>query len=134
MPAKDFGDVVALLMTSPIHRAWTVADLERLIRPPLRLDQCVLIRDGSTLTGYGSYAFLTEEAEAGFISGDRKIGDTDWRGGDRIWFMDAIASNGDAKKVTAAMRKDLRDLGFAGRMIRFRRNKGGHRRYSKVII
>lgn len=130
----DLGGIVSLMMRSPIHREYTVADLDRLVVPPLTLGQCIVLSIGTDIVGFGSYAFLNETAETGFISGARKLETGDWDAGDRIWLLDLVAPYGHGSKVTSLMRTGLRGQGHQGKTIRFRRNKGGPRRYSQVTI
>lgn len=130
------GAVVELMMASERHRGDSVADIERLIVPPLKLGQraCVWVNEG--LVAFASYALLSDEAEDGFISGSRRLQASDWRSGEKLWLMDAIAPYGHARGLCGELREKLRERGFAGRPIRFRRNyhDGGPRRYASVIV
>lgn len=128
------GQLVALMAASPIHREWTVSDFGRLIVPPLLLGQHAIVRVNSRVVAWGSWALLDEEAEEGYVSGTRKLQASDWRIGDRLWIVDAVAPWGHARDLTAAMHAELTRRGMAGRTIRFRRNKGGERRYSRLTV
>lgn len=134
MSFELLGRIVGLMARSPRHREYSVADIERLILPPLRLGQCAVIRDGDRVTGWGSYALFTKSAENGFISGQRRIRTSDWGAGDRLWLMDVIAPHGTPERVTREMRKMLKGQGYGGETIRFRRTKGDQRRYSQVRV
>lgn len=112
------GRVIELMAASPVHRPWSVADIERLIAPPLALNQYV-ITGSSRLTGWASYALLSEEAEERFER--RATLPQDWRSGTTVYLFDAIAPYGDARRLTSTLRAHLRSLGYAGQPIRFRR-------------
>lgn len=129
-----FGAVVRLMDLSPLHRRDTVADANRLVLPPIMAGQCVHVHEGGRLVGWGSWAMLTEDAEAGYVLGHRKIRPEDWNAGNRLWLVDVIAPFGHAREVTGRVRFALRSAGHRGRPIRFRRNKGGGHRYSSAIL
>lgn len=127
--------VVGLMARSPIHRVYSVADIERLIVPPLRARQAIVVEERGHIVGFGSVALLTEEAQQGYRDGKRRIKAEDWSAGQNIWLIDVVAPYGHAAHVTKALRHELRDRGFAGEYVNFRRNKGtGERRYARVMI
>lgn len=131
---SELGAVVDLMSLSPVHQSWTVADMQRLVVPPIELHQRVFVVDQGSLVGWGSWAFLSDEAEQGFISGSRKLRPEDWSSGSKIWLIDAIAPHGHAREITSMIRKTLCWQGHAGEDIRFRRNKDGLRRYARVML
>lgn len=128
------GAVVRLMAMSPVHEHWTCHDIERLVVPPLDLGQCILLKEGLLPVAWGSYAFLTPEAEAGYRSGLRRLQADDWNAGDRLWLVDVVAPFGHGPQVTSALRRKMRDEGRAGQLVYFRRNKAGKRRYSEAVI
>lgn len=129
-----FVGVLNLMSNSGIHRGWSIADIERLIVPPMRLGQCFVMRHGDHIIGFASYALLTEEAEVGYIDGTRKIHPTDWNAGDRLWWIDAIAPFGHARHLPRHLKALLRERGLADREIRFRRTYTTNRprRYARA--
>lgn len=118
-PLDLVGRVLALMAASPIHRSWSVADIERLILPPIVSRQCMTVTEGSRIVAFGSWAFFGEEAEARFKARQTRI--DDWSSGDRIYLVDAIAPHGHARALTSAIRAELRSQGHAGEPIHFRR-------------
>jgi len=129
-----FGGVVGLLAVSPVHRDWTVSDIERLIVPPMRLGQFVVLRKRDHIFAYGSWALFGDMAEDGYVTGRRKIQPEDWRSGDRLWAVDVIAPHGDVREIVAMMRADLLRRGYQGRTIRFRRVKATSRRLTRLTV
>ena len=127
--------VVGLMARSSIHRGWSVADIERLIVPPLKARQAVIVEERGHIVGFGSVALLTDEAQQGYREGTRRIRPSDWSAGGHIWLVDVIAPYGHASQVTRALRLDFCERGFGGQYVNFRRNKGtGERRYARVMI
>jgi cytolysin-activating lysine-acyltransferase len=113
-----------------------VADIQRLIVPPLRLGQCVILtNDRQEVTAFASYAFLTEEAEAGYIDGTRPLQPGDWNAGDRLWWIDALAPFGGSRPLVHALRATLRSRGIDHTDIRFRRTYADRRRrYARAMV
>jgi len=126
-------DVLGLMLWSDIHRNWTVEDVGRLIMPPFNLGQFTFIQ-GDQVLAFASWAFLTPEAEEGFLSGERKLMPEDWNAGDRVWLIDAIAPFGHARKVCRQVRQTLRDQGHNGHSIKFKREYGGRERFAEVKL
>lgn len=116
------GTVLWFMMHSPLHRNWFVHDLERLVLPPVQLMQFRLYRNEERYFAFVSWAWLTEEAERGFISGNRLLQPEDWQAGDRLWFIDFIAPFGGTKQVA----RDLCENAFSEHQFRFlRRDERG---------
>lgn len=132
MSMEHLGRIVALMAASPIHRDWSVADIERLIVPPIVARQSVSIEEGGKLVAWGSWACLTEEAEEAFQTGRRKLTARDWTAGDRCWLIDAIAPYGHARRLCRMIRQGMKAQGFD--TVRFRRITDGKRRYSGVAL
>jgi cytolysin-activating lysine-acyltransferase len=111
LSARDLGEVVGLLLHSPLHRGFTVADVEDWFVPPLRLGQYRFYRRGPTAVGIVTWASLDERRLATFLAGDDALARDDWRGGDRLVIVDFVAPAGGV----AAMVADLRRRVFVGR-------------------
>lgn len=128
--------VLDLMTRSARHRSFSVADVERLILPPLLADQAVVLSDESSrIVAFGSIGLLTDDAARGYIEGTRKLQPVDWNAGDQVWLMDAIAPFGHARQLTTAIRSLARERGHAGRHICFRRTyPDGTHRISKALL
>lgn len=127
--------ILDLMTRSARHRAFTIADFERLVLPPLLANQAVILNDGQRIVAFGSVAALNEEAAQGYRDGTRKLQPGDWNSGDEIWLMDAIAPFGHARQLTTAIRAACRARGLAGRHIHFRRTyPDGSTRISKALL
>lgn len=117
------GQVIWLLMRSPLHQRYRLADVERYTAPPLLNGQFKLYRNGPKPIAFASWAMMSAEAEERFLGSRGKIEIADWRSGDRLWIMDLVAPFGHAKQVV----DDLRSNVFPGRRakaIRAARRKG----------
>tara|TARA_R110000744_G_scaffold298194_1_gene407861 strand:+ start:744 stop:1145 length:402 start_codon:yes stop_codon:yes gene_type:complete len=94
-------DALDLMMYSDIHRKWSVGDLHRLIIPPISLGQFGFLRTGGKPVSLLTWAWLTKEAEKGYIEGTRKIQPKDWDAGDELWVVDFIAPFGRVREAVA---------------------------------
>jgi hemolysin-activating ACP:hemolysin acyltransferase len=131
-----FVGVLNLMSCSAIHRSWSVADIERLIVPPFRLGQAaILTNDKHQVVAFASWAFLTQEAEAGYIDGTRPLQPDDWSAGDRLWWIDALAPFGHSRPLVHHLRATLRSRGIDHTDIRFRRTYADRRRrYARAMV
>ena len=105
-----------MAMRTDVYRSWTLADIDRLFIPPIQLGQYYALEHDEILTGFASWANLTEEAEAGFVNRSRKLQPGDWSAGDysRIWIIDCLAPHGWIMKMARHASKDLREKADAG--------------------
>ena len=116
------GHAVWLMTLSGLHRNWRIQDIERLVLPPIRLGQCRLYRNRKRVFAFATWAWLTEEAEEGYISETRLLQPEDWRAGRRLWIIDLIAPFGGVTKIG----RDICANVFSDQQFRFiRRNTNG---------
>ena len=131
------GEMTWLLQQSPLHRHFSIADLEWMIMPPLMLEQYRIFRGnpnppkegeeatpGTTPMGLALWAMLGQEAEqklndmvmGGPMSGKGgpvKLRPDEWRSGDRLWLIDLIAPFATAEnKLAQVMLADLTQNGL----------------------
>jgi len=95
------GYVTWLCSQSPGHRQIFVQDLEWRVFPPILLGQYRLHTDskvGGLPTAFASWAFLSEQAEAGYRETHR-LRASDWRTGERLWLVDFITPFGGAARL-----------------------------------
>ena len=113
-----FECIVSLMLKSPTHRKWALGEVERLIMPPLSLDQYRLFDNGVTPIGFVSWAFLTKRAAIGYETRTRKLRPEDWNAGDRVWFIDFIAPGGRVREMVRLLDKERHKL-FPGQTVAF---------------
>jgi len=92
------GYIAWLCSQSPGHKQLFIQDMEWRLFPPVILGQYKLRIDnkaGGLPTAYASWAFLSDEIEAGYRTA-HKLRPGDWQSGDRIWLVDCIAPFGGA--------------------------------------
>jgi cytolysin-activating lysine-acyltransferase len=111
------GEVVWLLTQSPQHKqSFFLGDLEWMAMPPILLQQFRLFYAKDRPIGVVLWAFVDEEVEARLLSGNARLRPQDWKSGDRLWIVEAVAPFGG----TDEMLKDLKAKVFPDREVRFR--------------
>lgn len=128
------GAVAQLMARSPRHWFFTCADLERIVRPPWRLGQAVLMMQDQIPVGWGAYGLLSDEALEGLTSRQRKLEAADWDSGEHLWLSDIIAPYGHAKAIASRLRKMARERGHANGVVTFCRMRNGRHHFSSVAI
>ena len=131
------GEMTWLLQQSPLHRHFSIADLEWMIMPPLMLERYRIFRGnpnplpqsetgegeeakpGTTPMGLALWAMLSAEAEQklnAMVMGGKgpvKLRPDEWRSGDRLWLIDLIAPFATAEnKLAQVMLADLMHNGL----------------------
>ena len=92
----QLGKLSWLWMNSSLHREWTVALAARFLLPPIALNQIEIIERDGMPVAYCSWAWLSEQAEVGYLLKPSGITENDWNCGDRLWFVDWVAPFGAA--------------------------------------
>lgn len=95
------GEMTWLLTQSPLHRGFSIGDLEWLVMPALIHQQFYLFRDGQQPVGLAMWAKCTPEAVAkldrGMIEPENRLSLEEWAAGDQIWLVDLIAPFANAE-------------------------------------
>ena len=99
---ERLGRIVALMAASEVYRTHTIADLDRVVAPCLALGQAWV-----TPAAFGTWAWLSAEAEAGFAARARRLRPGDLRSGDRLWILNFAAPFGGAPAHIRAFRDHL---------------------------
>lgn len=89
------GEIVELMLVSPVHAQWRLRAIERSVLPPVRLGQYKIWRDveRDAPIGYASWAFMSEEASETYVRFGR-LPDGCFDSGPLPWLVDLIAPYG----------------------------------------
>ncbi len=110
--AEIFGSVVWLYMQSRIHQGMPLSELHKLVLPPLKKGQFVLVTENHAghirPVGFMSWANFNAEVEARYIS---TLHDTltmdDWNTGDRPWIIHFFAPFSHVQPFRRAVQRSL---------------------------
>ncbi len=101
------GEVAWLALHSETHRGYWIETIERVFLTPIELGQFRIYRRGGLPMGFVTWAWLNAAAERDFIADARDLEPEDWRGGDRLWYMDMIAPFGDGPAIIRDIRRNV---------------------------
>ncbi len=87
---RIYGDFLFLAFRSHWHARMNVANLRSAFEPPIELGQYRVFRFDGVPRGLLTWAWMNEEAERKYVSGDL-LDPADWQSGDRLWLIDIIA-------------------------------------------
>ncbi len=112
-----------LMRHSKEHSRWSVADFSRLVIPPLTLGQFSLwYHEDRPIAGV-TWAFLTDAAGEGYVSGTRKIQPHDWNAGKTLWVIDFLAPYGGVRALSHVLLGMFNDLPECDEVFWSRRKK-----------
>ena len=112
--SEVLGEIVWLMSQSPLHKQLFISDTEWLVMTPMLLQQFRLFYDKAKPVGVVFWASVSEEVEARLAAGTTRMRPQDWKSGDRLWVVEAIAPFGGAEEMV----KDLKAKVFPGREIK----------------
>lgn len=98
-----------LMSKSSARSTWPIDRAFDWIRPPVLLGQIFFFRDSiGPNNGYVTWAYLTEETERRLIDNpNASFHLSEWNEGDRLWIMDLVVINGEARRHILQALKDL---------------------------
>lgn len=103
------GSLLHLAMQSPLHRQYTLDELEEQFVSSLLHDQFRYYEVAGSPVGFVNWAWLTDQVAERYSTGEYTLSLDEWQGGSRLWFPEFIAPFGH----TRAMVRDLRTHVFA---------------------
>ena len=112
--SEVLGEIVWLMSQSQLHKQLFIADTEWLVMTPMLLQQFRLFYDKQKPVGVIFWASVSEEVEARLAAGTTRMRPQDWKSGDRLWVVEAIAPFGGAEEMV----KDLKAKVFPERQIK----------------
>lgn len=131
---RMLGDIVFVLSQSPMHKHFSLADLEWMIMPALILGQYRIFRDGEKPVGVALWAYLSEESEKKLESGVGRLRPDEWKAGSHVdkekgiaggeggslWIVDLICPfSTEENKLLQKCLGDLVATVFKGKTVKF---------------
>jgi cytolysin-activating lysine-acyltransferase len=101
---RALGEIVAVLLASPDHRAMALEALEPTFLAPLALGQLRIWRRGARPVAVATWGWLSAAAARAHVETGAPPGPEDWRSGDALWFVDLVAPFGDGRAVAQELR------------------------------
>lgn len=112
------GGITWLMLQSPQHWHCTIEELEARILPSLTLNQFRYYEVGGQPIGFVSWAYLSDEAEEKYQTGEYKLLPQEWRSGERLWCIDFISPFEHDQSIFEDLRQTIFPQGTTAKMIR----------------
>ncbi|MBE9031283.1 toxin-activating lysine-acyltransferase [filamentous cyanobacterium LEGE 11480] len=107
------GGIIQLMIHSPLHRQYTIEELERRFMPCLLHNQFRYYEiDGSPI-GFVNWAWIDDAIEPKYQTGKYELALDEWQGGSNLWFPEMIAPFGHTRHIIQDLRS-LRNSLFPG--------------------
>ncbi len=120
------GEVTYLLLASKLHSEYQINDVGAVFLPPIHLNQFRIYRSKGRPLGLVTWARLTDEVEAKYLSGEYNLQPKDWNSGTQLWCIDFVAPFGHAKEILKDLRTNIfpNEVGKAVRIDKAGRPRG----------
>jgi len=115
---KMLGSLVCLMQNSELHRNYTIAELEERFIPSLLHNQFRYYEIDGIPIGFVNWAWLDEETEEKYKTGDYELALDEWVGGSSLWFPELVAPYGHARKMVADLRTNVHKKGTPAQALR----------------
>jgi cytolysin-activating lysine-acyltransferase len=107
------GPALWLYARDPIKKFMFLGDTDWAVLPPIVLDQCRLFTKSGLPYAFISWAFVNDQVDARLRSSQPKIAPHEWKCGEHVWIIDAVAPFGQLEETL----KELRETMFPGRKV-----------------
>lgn len=107
------GPALWLYARDPAKKFMFVGDIDWALLPPVVLDQCRLYTKNGLPYAFVTWALVSEAVAARLRSAQPKIAPHEWKCGEEVWIIDAVAPFGQLDETLG----ELRETVFAGRKV-----------------
>jgi cytolysin-activating lysine-acyltransferase len=107
------GPALWLYARDPVKKFMFLGDTDWAVLPPIVLDQCRLFTKGGLPYAFVTWAFVNDQVDARLRSSQPKIAPHEWKSGEHVWIIDAVAPFGQLEETV----KEVRETLFPGRMV-----------------
>lgn len=121
--SEVLGEIVWLMSQSALHKQFFISDLEWLVMTPVLLQQFRLFYADDKPIGVVFWARVSAEVEQRLTDGVSKLRPQDWKSGDRLWVVEAIAPFGKAEDMV----RDLKLKVFPNETITYLKVQAGQK-------
>jgi hemolysin-activating ACP:hemolysin acyltransferase len=100
---RDFfmlhGEVMFLLARNNLHRAYSIAEMQRRVMYPIGLGQFSIYRSDTKPLALLTWAFVTDAIDRRFRTEVADLNPEEWNSGPHLWYMDFVAPFGHGGRV-----------------------------------
>lgn len=106
-PFYVLGEIAYLMINSPLHQSYRLADLESYFLTPIKLNQFRIYRRGTRPVGLATWAYLKPDAASGYVDDTRELRPDDWNAGTEPWLVDFMAPFGGVREMVRDLRENV---------------------------
>ncbi|MDJ0511434.1 MAG: toxin-activating lysine-acyltransferase [Crocosphaera sp.] len=114
------GCIIHLMINSPLHRQYQIMSLAERFIPSLIHNQFRYYEIKGNPIGFVNWAWLTDEVEKKFITGQYVLPFEEWQGGPNLWFPEFLAPFGHARFIVKDLRSHILPKGTPAKSLRVR--------------
>lgn len=107
------GPALWLYARDPAKKFMFLGDIDWAVLPPIVLDQCRLYTKSGLPYAFVTWAFINDRIAARLHSSQPRIAPHEWKCGEHVWIIDAVAPFGQMEETL----KELRETIFPGRKV-----------------
>lgn len=107
------GPALWLYARDPAKKFMFIGDTDWALLPPIVLDQCRLYSKAGLPYAFVTWALVSDEVDARLRSFEPRIAPHEWKSGEHIWLIDAVAPFGQLEETL----KGLRETVFQGKRV-----------------
>lgn len=101
------GPVLWLYARDPVKKFLFIGDTDWAVFPPIVLDQCRLYAKDGLPYAFFTWALVDDEIDARLRSYQPRIAPHEWKSGEHLWIIDAIAPFGQLDETLKELRETL---------------------------
>lgn len=107
------GPALWLYARDPVKKFMFLGDTDWAVLPPIVLDQCRLYTKAGLPYAFITWALVNDQIDARLRSAEPKIAPHEWKSGEHVWIIDAVAPFGQLEETL----KELRETMFPGKKV-----------------
>ncbi|MEW5891762.1 MAG: toxin-activating lysine-acyltransferase [Pseudomonadota bacterium] len=107
------GPALWLYARDPVKKFMFLGDTDWAVLPPIVLDQCRLYTRSGLPYAFVTWAFVNDQVDSRLRSSQPKIAPHEWKSGEHVWIIDAVAPFGQLEETL----KELRETMFPGKKV-----------------
>ncbi|MBV6627271.1 MAG: toxin-activating lysine-acyltransferase [Rivularia sp. (in: Bacteria)] len=114
------GSITHLMGSSQLHRQYQIADITERFIPSLIHNQFRYYEINGNPIGFVNWAWLSDEVEEKYSTGEYVLSLDEWVGGNNLWFPEFVAPFGHARLIVKDLRSNILPKGTPAKSFKIR--------------
>lgn len=107
------GPALWLYARDPVKKFMFLGDIDWVLLPPIILDQCRLYTKSGLPYAFVTWALVDDNVDARLRSAQTKLAPHEWKCGEHVWIIDAVAPFGQLEETLKNLSKTM----FPGKQV-----------------